>query len=457
MKKYFLNKPALMAGTVLLSVGLLAACGGDNEEAGGQGGNDQENNGSNNDASGGNGDISGELEIQYFVGGYGDSWWKEVIEDFQAEYPDVTIVEHAGPNINDEMRSRWVSDDPPDVVYIDGAGSSETQMVDDGQLMNLTDWINDVDSEDGSPLLDNLIVEPASYDGEIYSIPLVFDTWGTWYNRAKFEEEGYEVPSDFDSYMDTMGEIQDNEDISPFVTTGEHPYYFLRGVLTPAFGAAGGDELLADIVRGEEGVWERDEVVETMEKVVQMQEEGYIDDGFGAFNHTQSQMNFLLGDNAFIPVGFWLPNEMANDVPDDFEFGFIPSPLQDAGEPFAIVPDLRPLAIAENAENPEAAKAFVEFVFTQEYATAFSEHTGAIMNLEGVDLSENENVPPYLIEANDMINDPDQVQIYHRPHPMSADLETPIGNSLLSLMLGNKSLDEFIEEAENATADYRGE
>nr|WP_093055528.1 extracellular solute-binding protein [Salipaludibacillus aurantiacus] len=446
-----------MAGTVLLSVGLLAACGGDNEEAGGQGGNDQENNGSNNDASGGNGDISGELEIQYFVGGYGDSWWKEVIEDFQAEYPDVTIVEHAGPNINDEMRSRWVSDDPPDVVYIDGAGSSETQMVDDGQLMNLTDWINDVDSEDGSPLLDNLIVEPASYDGEIYSIPLVFDTWGTWYNRAKFEEEGYEVPSDFDSYMDTMGEIQDNEDISPFVTTGEHPYYFLRGVLTPAFGAAGGDELLADIVRGEEGVWERDEVVETMEKVVQMQEEGYIDDGFGAFNHTQSQMNFLLGDNAFIPVGFWLPNEMANDVPDDFEFGFIPSPLQDAGEPFAIVPDLRPLAIAENAENPEAAKAFVEFVFTQEYATAFSEHTGAIMNLEGVDLSENENVPPYLIEANDMINDPDQVQIYHRPHPMSADLETPIGNSLLSLMLGNKSLDEFIEEAENATADYRGE
>lgn len=468
MKKLF--KSVFLLLTVLM-IGLLAACSGDNDEVNGTNGNDDNNQGNNaeedtnqnndtNDgdtADSGDGDISGELEIQYFVGGYGDSWWKEVISDFQDLYPDVTVTEHAGPNINDEMRSRWVSNDPPDVVYIDGAGSSETQMVEDGQLMNLTGWINDVKAEDGSPFLENLIVEPASYDGEIYSLPLVFDTWGTWYNKAQFEEEGYEVPTDFESYMSTMGDIQDNEGIAPFATTGQHPYYFLRGVLTPAFAAAGGDELLADIVKGVEGVWERDEVVATMEKVAEMQEAGYIYDGFGAYNHTQSQMNFLLGDHSFIPVGFWLPNEMANDVPDGFEFGFIPSPMQDAGTPFSIVPDLRPLAIAENAENPEAAKAFVEFVYTQEYATLFSEHTGAIMNLTGVDLSTNENVPPYLIEANAMINDPDQVTINHKPHPMSSDLETPIGNALISLMLGNMTVEEFTEEAEAATAEYRGE
>ncbi len=443
-----------------LMIGLLAACGGE-EENNGNGAEAEENNNNSNAAAdngeSGDGDISGELEIQYFVGGYGDSWWKEVIADFQEEYPDVEIIEHAGPNVNDEMRSRWVSDDPPDVVYIDGAGSSETQMVEDGQLMDLTDWLEEVETADGNMLSDSFIVDPATYDGQIYSLPLVFDTWGTWYNAAQFEAEGYDVPEDFPSYMDTMGDIQSNEDIQPFVTTGQHPYYFLRGVLTPAFGAAGGDELLADIVTGEEGVWERDEVVAQMEKVAEMQEAGYIDDGFGALNHTQSQMNFLLGDNAFIPVGFWLPNEMAGDVPDDFEFGFIPSPMQDEGEPYAIVPDLRPLAVAENADNPDAAKAFVEFVFTQEYATLFSEHTGAIMNLEGVDLSENEEVPDYLIEANAMINDEEQVQIYHRPHPMSADLETPIGDALTALMLGNSTVDEFIEAAEAATADYRGE
>ncbi|WP_033353568.1 ABC transporter substrate-binding protein [Virgibacillus halodenitrificans] len=434
----------------MLMLALVVACSSDD------GGNeDSGSDKSVNTAEGGNGEISGDLEIQYFVGGYGDSWWKEVIGDFKEKYPDVNVIEHAGPNINDEMRSRWVSNDPPDVVYIDGAGSSETQMVEDGQLMNLTDWVQDIELDNGDKLVDSFIVEPGKFDGEIYSLPLVFDTWGTWYDKAWFEEEGFKVPSDFDSFMSSMQEIKKEADIEPFVTSGQHPYYFLRGMLYPAFGAAGGDELLADLITGKEGAWTSDVVLETMKKVEKMQKEGMFDEGLGALNHTQSQMNFLLHENAFIPVGFWLPNEMANDIPDGLEFGFIPSPMQDKGEPFAIVPDLRPLAIAENAENPEAAKAFVEFAFTRDYAMSFSEHTGAIMNITGVDLTENENVPSYLTEANAMINDPEQVQIYEKPHPMSADLETPIGNALMSLMLGNMSAEEFVQEAEKAAADYR--
>ncbi len=415
--------------------------------------NDSDSNDGTEDS--GDGKISGDLEIQYFVGGYGDSWWKEVIGDFQQQYPDVNIMEHAGPNINDEMRSRWVSNDPPDVVYIDGAGSSETQMVEDGQLMNLTEWLQDLELENGDKLADSFIVEPATYDGEIFSLPLVFDTWGTWYDRAWFEKEGFEVPADFDSFMRSMEEIKDKEGINPLVTSGQHPYYFLRGMLYSAFGAAGGDELLTDLITGAEGAWTSEVVLEIMKKVETMAAEGMFDAGLGALNHTQSQMNFLLHDNAFVPVGFWLPNEMANDIPDDFEFGFIPSPMQDAGEPFAIVPDLRPLAIAENAANPEAAKAFVEFVFTRDYAMSFSEHTGAIMNLTEVDLSQSDHVPNYLTEANEMINDAEQVQIYHKPYPMSADLETSVGDALMSLMLGNMTAEEFVEEAEKAAAAYR--
>ncbi len=429
---------------VLLMVALAAACSSDDAE---------ETSGA--PSTGAEGEVSGDLEIQYFVGGYGDSWWKEVIADFSEAYPDVNVIEHAGPNINEEMRSRWVSNDPPDVVYIDGAGSSETQMVEDGQLMNLTEWVEGIELEGGDKLVESFIVDPATYDGDIYSLPLVFDTWGTWYDRALFEEKGYEVPTDFDSFMSSMEEIKEGEGIDPLVTSGQHPYYFLRGMLYPAFGAAGGDELLTDLITGAEGAWTSDVVLETMTKVEKMQQEGMFDSGLGALNHTQSQMNFLLHDNAFIPVGFWLPNEMANDIPEGFDFGFIPSPMQDAGEPFAIVPDLRPLAIAENAENPEAAKAFVEFAFTRDYAMSFSEHTGAIMNITEVDLTQNENVPSYLTEANAMINDPEKVQIYEKPHPMSADLETPIGNALMSLMLGNMTAEEFVEEAEKAAAAYR--
>ncbi|WP_404454504.1 ABC transporter substrate-binding protein [Oceanobacillus kapialis] len=431
----------------MLLIAFTVACSSGEETGGDSGGNDA--------GSGGEGGISGDLELQYFVGGYGDSWWKEVIADFKEEYPDVNVIEHAGPNINEEMRSRWVSNDPPDVVYIDGAGSSEAQMVEDGQLMNLSDWLQDIELENGDNLADSFIVEPANYDGDIYTLPLVFDTWGTWYDKALFDEKGYEVPTDFESLMSSMEEIKEGEGIDPFVTSGQHPYYFLRGALYPAFGAAGGEELLTSVIKGEEGAWTSEPVLEIMKRVERMAQEGMFDSGLGALNHTQSQMNFLLGENAFIPVGFWLPNEMKNDIPEGFEFGFIPSPMQAPDETYAIVPDLRPLAIAENAENPEAAKAFVEFAFTRDYAMSFSEHTGAIMNLTGVDLSQSDQVPGYLTEANAMINDPEQVQIYNKPHPMSADLETPVGNALMSLMLGNSTAEEFVQAAEEAAAQYR--
>ncbi|WP_245183513.1 extracellular solute-binding protein [Lentibacillus salicampi] len=449
MKRLLKNPFVLFLMIALLMIAV--ACSDDSSS---EGSSDDSGDASGEDGSSDSEGLSGTLEIQYFVGGYGDSWWKEVIGDFQEEHPDLEIKEHAGPNINEEMRSRWVSGDPPDVVYIDGAGSSETQMVEDGQLMDLTDWAQDLEV-DGTPLMDSFIVQPSDFDGSVYSLPLVFDTWGTWYDIPWFEENGWEVPSDFDSFMDSMGQIQEDADIAPFVTTGQHPYYFLRGMLYPAFGAAGGDELLNDVITGAEGAWTSDTVLEVMKKVEKMQQEGYIDEGFAAINHTQSQMNFLLHDNAYIPVGFWLPNEMESDKPEDLEYGFVPSPMNDAGEPMAVVPDMRPLAIAEEAENPEAAKAFVEFVFTKEYASLFSEHTGAIMNLQGVDLESNENVPQYLIDANKMINDPEQAQIYQKPHPMSADLETPISDSLVSLMLGNITAEEFVEEAEQAAKEYR--
>src|SRR5690625_7517022 len=89
--------------------------------------------------------------------------------------------------------------------------------------------------------------------------------------------------------MNSMETNKKEEGIDPFVTSGEHPYYFLRGMLNPAFGAAGGDELLADLTTGAEGAWTSSVVVETMEKVQKMQEEGMFDSGVGALNHTQSQ------------------------------------------------------------------------------------------------------------------------------------------------------------------------
>ncbi|BDH61872.1 hypothetical protein MTP04_20020 [Lysinibacillus sp. PLM2] len=446
-----------LLATLLLLV--LAACS-DNTATPDDTETDPESTSTDEEAGG----ISGELEIQYFVGGYGDTWWKTVIEDFKKAYPDVEVIEHSGPDINTEMNTRWISNDPPDVVYIDGNGSNETQMISDGQLMDISEWAKGITLEDGTPLLDSFISPVEELDGgKIYSLPLVFDTWGVWYDGNWFEEQGWEAPSDFDSWLASMKQIKEDTGIAPFNTTGQYPQYFQRGVLYPAFGAAGGEELLNNLSNGVVEAWESDEALEVMKKVEAIVDAGLVDTGFAAYSHTQSQMNFLLHKNAYIPVGFWLPNEMINDTPEGFEYSFVPTPMNDAGEPMALVPDIRPVAIAQEADNPEAAKAFLEFIFTEKYAQKFAESTGAIMNLKNVDLSSNNNVPAFLKGINEMINNPGAIQIYERSTPtdtkeqeINVEMTNEIKLQIVEILMGRIDAEEFVERITNKAKELRG-
>lgn len=436
---------------VFMVFGVLAGCSsGSSDKSSGD-------NGSSEKASGGSksgGKISGELEIQYFVGGYGDAWWKEVIKDFEAKYPDVHVKQDAGPKINDKMKTRWISGNPPDVVYIDGAGSGETQMVDDDQLLDLTDWFKTLKTPDGQLLKDSLIMAPADYNGKIYSLPLIFDTWGVWYDQALFKKEGYKVPTDFPSWMASMKQVKQKGKMKPFITTGMYPYYFLRGVLYPAFASAGGEQLLNDVIDGKKGVWKDPKVQKVLNNTKKMVDAGYVDSGFGGLSHTQSQTDFLQHKDAYIPVGFWLPSEMKNDVPKGFKFGFIPTPMNEKGKKSVLVPDLRPVAIAKKAKNPEAAKAFVQFVFQKKYAKKFSELSGALINLKDVDMSDDANVPDFLKNANDMINK-GKVDVVNKNHPMTPAMENPLGDAFVSFLLGKTSVAQFTDKAEEITAKYR--
>src|SRR5699024_5055730 len=200
---------------------------------------------------------------------------------------------------------------------------------------------------------------------------------------------------------------------------------------------------------GKEGVWKSDEVREVLEKVEEMSEKGYIDSGFAGISHTQSQSNFLEHDDAYIPVGFWLPAEMEGDIPEDLEFGFVPTPVSDEGEDGVMLPALHPLAIAE-----EAAKALIHFTFQKEHAKTFSESAGALINMEDVDLSEEDDVPDYLKETNEKINE-DEINVVNRDHPMASDMEDPLGDEIVSFLLGESSIDEFTDKAEKITEDYR--
>ncbi|WP_372661992.1 ABC transporter substrate-binding protein [Cohnella sp.] len=386
--------------------------------------------------------LTGDFEIQYFVGGYGDKWWKKVIADFQAANPDLKVKESGGPKINDQMKPRWIGGNPPDFVYIDGAGLNDRQMVEDGQLEDLTEWLKDAKNIDGD-LITDILAQPAQqFDGKVYNIPLVLNSWGVFWNKALFKEKGWAEPQDFQSFLEVSDKIK-ADGITPFIHTGKYPYYINGSILFPAIVSANNNDftILQDMAANKVEAYESPAVLAALNKIVTLRDKEFIDKASIQINHTDSQMLFLQNKDAFIPNGLWLPNEMSKDVPEGFDFGFIPSITQEAGGKVVANTSTATVAIAKNGKNKEAAKAFLQFVFSKAQASQWAELSGAPSNIKG-DIS-NSMAPNFVKDAAKYLTDPNTVVIPTITY--NADVDKAMMDATDALTINTITTEEWVK------------
>ena len=393
--------------------------------------------------------LTGDFEIQYFVGGYGDKWWKKVIADFAAANPDLNVKESGGPKINEQNKPRWIGGNPPDFVYIDGPNLNDRQMVEDGQLEDLTDWLKDAKNVDGDKILDILAQQPQQYDGKIYNIPLVLNSWGVFWDKALFKEKGYAEPTDFQSFLDVSEKIK-ADGITPYIHTGKYPYYINGSILYPAIVSNNNDDftILQDMAANKVEAYQSPAVLAALNQIVEMRDKGLIDKASIQINHTDSQMMFLQHKDAFISNGLWLPNEMAKDVPEGFDFGFIPSITQKPGGKVVANTSTATVAVAKNGKNKEAAKAFLQFIFSKAQASQWAELSGAPSNIKG-DISSS-NAPNFVKDAARFLTDPNTVVI--PTITFNADVDTEMQNATDALTIGKITPEEWVKRVTDVVA-----
>ncbi|MBW7454567.1 extracellular solute-binding protein [Paenibacillus sepulcri] len=456
----FKRKMAALGIAALLVVLPLAGCGSSNGNATGNkpaAANETPANTSTNTDAGTTAEpdpapaaetkLTGDFEIQYFVGGYGDKWWKKVIADFQAANPDLNIKEQAGPKINDQNKPRWIGGNPPDFVYIDGPGLNDRQMVEDGQLEDLTEWIKDAKNIDGELISDILAQPPQLYDGKVYNIPLVLNSWGVFWDKALFTEKGWAEPTDFDSFLAVSDQIK-AAGVTPFIHTGKYPYYINGAILYPAIVSANNNDykILQDMAANKVEAFQSPAVLTALNKIVQLRDKGFIDKASIQINHTDSQMLFLQHKDAFIPNGLWLPNEMAKDIPGGFSFGFIPSVTQDKGGKVVANTSTSTVAIAKNAKNKDAAKAFLQFVFSKAQASQWAELSGAPSNIKG-DISSS-NAPSFVKDAAKYLTSPDTIVI--PTITFNADVDKAMQDATDALTISTITPEEWVTRVTDA-------
>lgn len=345
------------------------------------------------------------LEVAVFQGGYGDAYWKELAAKFEAENPGTTINITANPDIGEMIRPKIIAGTPPDLVYLnqtDPSGVTQGLIKEEG-FLELTDLFEGDALDEAVPLKDKILpgilesVYMSPYgDGKIYMAPYNYNVMGLWYNKTLFDAEGIEIPKTWDEFF-ALSDVAKEHDRALFTYQGTVPGY-LEEILIPAVYSLGGEEAMNQMLNYDPEFWKTDIALDALGilETVALTENGLMN-GTVALDHTQSQTSFMQGDALFIPNGNWFEGEMEEAPREDgFEFGFLGVPTFDEKDPLLALTSVEQMYIPKAAENPDLAKEFLKFMYTEESIKLNGEFAKASLAVIGA----SDLVEEYLTESS---------------------------------------------------------
>ncbi len=202
-----------------------------------------------------------------------------------------------------------------------------------------------------------------------FCVPIAAVIHGFIYNKDAFAEVGVEVPTTQAEFMSVLEAIKADGNYVPLA----------MGTQDQWESAAMGLQNIGPMYwKGEEG---RQAIIDGSGKLT---DEGWVEplrvlaswapfmgDGFSAQSYPDSQTLFTLGRAAIYPAGSWEIAGFNNDA--EFELGVFKPPLPAAGDD-CYISDHTDIALGLNPASPnaDAAKVFLDWMGSAEFATLYS-------------------------------------------------------------------------------------
>ena len=292
-------------------------------------------------------------------------WQDVIIPAFNAHYPDIEVIfaPAAPAEYNAALNAKLEGGTAGDLITCRPFDAS-LALYDQGHLASLNDlpgmenfgdvaksaWITD----DGS---------------DVFCVPMASVIHGFIYNADAFAELGLEEPATEAAFFEVLEAIK-----------ADGTYDALAMGTADQWEAAtmGFQNIGPNYWKGEEG---RKGLIEGTEKFTDPQYVAvwdqlarwapYMPSGFEAQSYPDSQNQFTLGLAAIYPAGSWEINLFNQQA--DFEMGVFPPPLPEGGDA-CYISDHTDIALGMNTatENPEAARLFLEWMTTAEFAELYS-------------------------------------------------------------------------------------
>lgn len=382
------------------------------------------------------GDSDGQVEISFFHRWPNEpknSYFAELVKEFEAENPDIKVKVESVLNdsYKDKVKVVAGSDNAPDVMF-SWSGSFVTELIEGGNVMDLTDWLAE------NPEIRDRYYEsqmaPFSMDGGQYGIPVGMQAKLFFYNEDVFADLGLEVPESWDEFHTVLDTIQD-AGLTPiqFGAQEQWPIAHYIGTLNQRMLSPEVFESDRNPLTGEFTDPGYVKALEALQEIAK-----YANSDATAVGHEAARNAWIAGE---APIMYMQGPEIAYFGDVQFEYGTFnfPAVAGGLGDPLQLTGAPEGFVVAANTKHPEESLRFLEFMLNKQNGVAYTEVTGELSAVVGAveeaDAPDNlKAIAAEIVDASamtpwlDNAYDPQIVQAYlSETQLMLAGQQTPEG------------------------------
>lgn len=292
-------------------------------------------------------------------------WQDTLIPAFEAAHPDIKVVfaPTAPAEYNAALNSKLAAGSAGDLITCRPFDAS-LELFNQGHLADLTDL--------GAMANFSPVAKSAwqTDDGSAtFCVPMASVIHGFIYNADAFAELGIEVPKTRDEFFAALDKIKEDGTYIPMAMgTNDQWEAATMGYQNIGPNYWKGEEGRLALIKGEQKLTDP-QWVEPYAELARWKD--YLGDGFEAQTYPDSQNLFTLGRAAIYPAGSWEISVFNTQA--GFKMGAFAPPVAAEGDT-CYISDHTDIAMGMNAKSPnaEAAKVFLEWVGSPEFAALYA-------------------------------------------------------------------------------------
>lgn len=390
-----------------------------------------------------------EIEISFFhrfTDSPNKDYFDEAVKRFEEQNPGVKI--NVSSAINDDYKQKinvmLGSDNPPDIFFT-WAGEYSNKFARAGQALDLSEYAGD-----GSALREQVIatqLEPYTFEGKVYGVPIIMDGKAFFYNKDIFNELNLEEPTTWDEFIQVLSVLKENGYTA--LSFGNQSNWAVGHYLTTMNQRMVASEQLDSDYDRTSGEFTDLGYVEALEKLLELQP--YFTNMPNAVTD-DSAINAFVNQEAAIYYNQF--NQYQYIEPGDFEIGWFnfPAFANGKGDPNELTGSPQGFMVSSKTKHPEVAVKFLEFLTSEEEAARMVEKTGMISSSVGG--VNEDNASEQILDLVKAIEEASAMNIW-----MDISLDGRVAevylNSATEMLNGGKTPQEVMEDVQKVAEEVR--